>query len=160
MEEKQNVRGNLVSRVVKVSDLLRRITLWSERILAVSILSGMAIFFYSSVATMSGENWGDVNTIYELINRILLLVICLELIRTLLTHELEAVLELLAFVVARKTMKPDLTVIDILLCSISFVGLLAARKYLGCGYTYPMNEPETSDNNVSIQADSSIQANS
>jgi predicted benzoate:H+ symporter BenE len=89
----------------------------------------MSVFFYASVATMGGENWSQVETLYELINRILLLVICLELIRTLLTHELEAVLELLAFVVARKTMKPDLTVIDILLCSISFVILLAARKY-------------------------------
>lgn len=117
-------------RVARVSELLRRITLWSERILAFSILMGMAVFFYASLTAMGIENWSNVETLYELINRILLLVICLELIRTLLTHELEAVLELLAFVVARKTMKPDLTVIDILLCSISFVILLAARKYL------------------------------
>lgn len=117
-------------RVVGVSELLRRVTLWSERILAISIMMGMAVFFYGSLSAMGTENWSQVDTLYDLINRILLLVICLELIRTLLTHELEAVLELLAFVVARKTMKPDLTVIDILLCSISFVILLAARKYL------------------------------
>ena len=117
-------------RVAKVSELLRRVTLWSERILAISILMGMAVFFYSSLTTIGSENWAHVDTLYDLINRILLLVICLELIRTLLTHELEAVLELLAFVVARKTMRPDLTVIDILLCSLSFVVLLAARKYL------------------------------
>lgn len=116
-------------RVTRISELLRRVTLWSERVLAISILMAMAVFFYSSVASMGSENWAQVETLYELINRILLLVICLELIRTLLTHELEAVLELLAFVVARKTMKPDLTVIDILLCSISFVILLVARKY-------------------------------
>lgn len=116
-------------RVTRVSELLRRVTLWSERILAISILMAMAIFFYSSVSSMGGDNWAQVETLYELINRILLLVICLELIRTLLTHDLEAVLELLAFVVARKTMKPDLTVIDILLCSISFILLMAARKY-------------------------------
>lgn len=116
-------------RVTRISELLRRVTLWSERVLAISILMAMAVFFYASVATMGGENWSQVETLYELINRILLLVICLELIRTLLTHELEAVLELLAFVVARKTMKPDLTVIDILLCSISFVILLVARKF-------------------------------
>lgn len=79
---------------------------------------------------MGSGDWANVDTLYDLINRILLLVICLELIRTLLTHELEAVIELLAFVVARKTMRPDLTVIDILLCSVSFVLLLAARKYL------------------------------
>lgn len=117
-------------RFAGISDLLRRLTLWSERVLAISILMGMAVFFYGSLSMMGNENWANVDTLYDLINRILLLVICLELIRTLLTHELEAVLELLAFVVARKTMKPDLTVIDILLCSISFVILLAARKYL------------------------------
>ncbi len=117
-------------RVAKVSELLRRLTLWSERVLAISILMGMAVFFYASLTIVGTENWSNVDTLYDLINRILLLVICLELIRTLLTHELEAVLELLAFVVARKTMKPDLTVIDILLCSISFVILLAARKFL------------------------------
>ena len=37
-------------------------------------------------------------TFYELIGRILLLVIGVELIRTLVTHDLTAVLELLAFV--------------------------------------------------------------
>ncbi|EKD84448.1 MAG: hypothetical protein ACD_39C00043G0002 [uncultured bacterium] len=117
-------------KVAKVSELLRRITLWSERVLAISILLGMAVFFFSSLMAMGSENWAHVDTLYELINRVLLLVICLELIRTMLTHELEAVLELLAFVVARKTMKPDLTVTDILLCSLTFVVLLAARKYL------------------------------
>ncbi|KAF1081757.1 MAG: hypothetical protein GQF41_2097 [Candidatus Rifleibacterium amylolyticum] len=117
-------------RVAKVSDILRRVTLWSERVLAISILMGMAVFFYASLRMVGTEDWAQVDSLYDLINRILLLVICLELIRTLLTHELEAVLELLAFVVARKTMKPDLTVTDILLCSISFVILLAARKFL------------------------------
>ena len=119
-------------RVASVSELLHRFTMWTERILAVSLLTGMAVFFVSSVALLGGVDWSNVDTLYEIINRILLLVICLELIRTLLTHKLEAVLELLAFVVARKTMRPDLTVLDILLCSISFVLLLAARKYLTC----------------------------
>jgi len=124
------MKGVKMPRVAKVSELLRRVTLWSERILAISIMMGMAVFFYGSLTMMGTEDWSHVETLYDLINRILLLVICLELIRTLLTHELEAVLELLAFVVARKTMRPDLTVVDILLCSISFVILLAARKYL------------------------------
>lgn len=118
--------------VARLSVILRRTTFWSERILAIAILTGMAAFFFGSLSIMFSENWTQIDTLYELLNRVLLLVICLELIRTMLTHELEAVLELLAFVVARKTMKPDLTVIDILLCSLSFVMLLAARKYLNC----------------------------
>ncbi|HMM59466.1 MAG TPA: hypothetical protein PKC25_04955 [Candidatus Rifleibacterium sp.] len=78
---------------------------------------------------MSHIDWSHSDTLYELINRVLLLVICLELVRTLLTHELEAVLELLAFVVARKTLKPDLTATEILFSVIAFVILMAARKY-------------------------------
>ncbi len=130
-------------RVANVSELLHRITLWTERILAISLLTGMAVFFVSSVAKMGGVDWANVDTLYELINRILLLVICLELIRTLLTHKLEAVLELLAFVVARKTMRPDLTVTDILFCSISFILLLAARKFLNIDDSQPESIPET-----------------
>jgi hypothetical protein len=42
-------------------------------------------------------------------------VIAIELVRTLVTHDLRAILELLAFVVARKMLKPDLNVIDIVL---------------------------------------------
>jgi len=40
---------------------------------------------------------------------VLLLVIGLELVRMLVTHSLSAVLELLAFVIARKMLKPDLS---------------------------------------------------
>jgi hypothetical protein len=52
-----------------------------------------------------------------------------ELIRTLVTHDLMAVLELLAFVVARKMLKPELATIDILLGVAAFAGLLAARRF-------------------------------
>lgn len=117
-------------RVTKISEVLRRLTLWCERILAISILFAMTVFFYFSVSSMGSVDWSQTESLYELINRILLLVICLELIRTLLTHELEAVLELLAFVVARKTLKPDLSVVDILLSVVAFVILMAARHFL------------------------------
>ncbi len=119
-----------MAQAVKLANGLRRTAVWSERILAIAIFAGMAVFFLHSLAALSVTDWNQTETLYELINRILLLVICLELIRTLLTHELEAVLELLAFVVARKTLKPDLSVVDILLSVIAFVILMIARKYL------------------------------
>jgi hypothetical protein len=66
-------------------------------------------------------DWRLTETFYELIYRVLLLVIGVELVRTLVTHDLRAVLELLAFVVARKMLKPDLGVLDILLSVLAFV---------------------------------------
>ncbi len=115
---------------LKLANGLRKAAMWSERLLAIAIFVGMAVFFYHSFFALSAVNWDLSESLYELINRILLLAICLELIKTLITHELEAVLELLAFVVARKTLKPDLSVTEIFMSVIAFVALMAARKFL------------------------------
>jgi hypothetical protein len=101
-----------------------------ERLLAFGILIGVIVFAFKSVVTLIDMDWSSTETFYELIYRVLLLVISVELIRTLVTHDLMAVLELLAFVVARKMLKPELATIDILLGVGAFVGLLAARRFL------------------------------
>ena len=101
-----------------------------ERLAALAILVGVIVFAFQSTATLIDMDWHSNETFYELIYRVLLMVIGVELIRTLVTHDLNAVLELLAFVVARKMLKPELTSVDILLCVAAFVGLLAARRFL------------------------------
>ena len=100
-----------------------------ERLLAFGILIGIIVFAFKSLAALTGMDWSSMETFYELIYRVLLLVIGVELIRTLVTHDLTAVLELLAFVVARKMLKPELATVDILLGVGAFVGLLAARRF-------------------------------
>ena len=109
-----------------------------ERLLAFAILIGIIAFAFKSVVALIGMDWSSTETFYELIYRVLLLVIGVELIRTLVTHDLTAVLELLAFVVARKMLKPELATIDILLGVGAFVGLLAARRFF---LVPPINEP-------------------
>jgi hypothetical protein len=98
-----------------------------ERLLAFGILLGVIAFAIGSVSALLVLDWHSKETFYELIYRTLLLVIGVELIRTLLTHDLFAILELLAFVVARKMLKPELPTPDILL---AFVALLTARGFL------------------------------
>ncbi|HMP72035.1 MAG TPA: hypothetical protein PKE55_02120 [Kiritimatiellia bacterium] len=100
-----------------------------ERILAAFIIVGVAIFGWESVELFWTLDWQDSETFYELIYRVLLMVIGVELARTMLTHNLNAILELLAFVVARKMMKPDITSLDILLSVLAFVILLAGKFY-------------------------------
>lgn len=100
-----------------------------ERVLAVAILAGVAVFAVFSVQVLVGMDWGDTETFYEMVYRVLLMVIGVELARTLLTHDLEAILELLAFVVARKMLKPDVSAPDILMSVVGFSVLLAARFY-------------------------------
>lgn len=103
---------------------------WLERALAAAILVAIVTFALGSASVLTGMDWRQTDTFYEMIYRALILVIGVELIRTLVTHDLGAVLELVAFVIARKLLKPDLTALDILLSVSAFVGLLAARRFL------------------------------
>jgi len=85
-------------------------------------------------------DWRQTETFYELIYRVLLLVIGMELVRILVTHNLRAILELLAFVVARKMLKPDLLVLDIFFSVLAFVALLAANHFWLSTSLPPENE--------------------
>jgi hypothetical protein len=116
-------------RVEPVSSYYKTIAVWIERLLALVILGGVFVFGLRSAQALAAMDWRLPETFYELIYRVLLLVIAVELIRTLVTHELRAILELLAFVVARKMLKPDLTVLDILFSVLAFVALIAANHY-------------------------------
>jgi hypothetical protein len=102
---------------------------WLERLLTVAIVSGIIAFGVASAAELLGMDWRSSETIYDLMYRVLLMVIGVELARTLLTHDLGAILELLVFVVARKTLKSDVEAFDIFLCALAFVALLAARYH-------------------------------
>jgi len=101
-----------------------------EKTLALTVLISVLLALIKGVIFLAGQDWTQTETFYELIYRVLLLVIGLELVRMLITHSLAAVLELLAFVIARKMLKPDLTAADIILSVLAFVCLLAGRKYL------------------------------
>ena len=101
-----------------------------ERLSAVAILVGIIAFAFHSTIVLIEMDWRSTETFYELIYRLLLLIIGVELIRTLVTHDLAAVVELLAFVVARKMLKPELTALDIFVGCGAFVSLLAARRFL------------------------------
>jgi hypothetical protein len=101
-----------------------------EKFLAIAVLASVILAAIHGGVFLAGLDWTAKETFYELIYRMLLLVIGLELVRMLITHSLAAVLELLAFVIARKMLKPDLTSIDIILSVLAFVALLAGRKYL------------------------------
>lgn len=115
---------------------------WLEKILAAVVLGSVILAAVHGAIYLAGLDWTANETFYELIYRMLLLVIGLELVRMLITHSLAAVLELLAFVIARKMLKPDLTSPDIILSVLAFVALLAGRKYLMSRSSYLPRELE------------------
>ncbi|MDR2856442.1 MAG: hypothetical protein LBV50_01160 [Novosphingobium sp.] len=113
----------------RIAGSYKTIATWIERTLALVILGGVVVFSLGSAQTLAAMDWRGTETFYELIYRVLLVVIAVELVRTLVTHDLRAILELLAFVVARKMLKPDLGVMDIFLCVLAFAALLAANRW-------------------------------
>jgi len=113
----------------RISNYFRRAASGIERFLALVIVAGVLVFGWRSAQAMIGMDWQLTDTLYELVYRVLLVVIGVELARTLVTHDLRAILELLAFVIARKMLKPDLGVLDILWSVLAFVALLGAAYY-------------------------------
>lgn len=103
---------------------------FSEWALALMVLIASFIYALESIRVLSQMDWSLNNTYYELIYRVLLIVIGVELVKMLITHSLEAVLELMAFVIARKVLKPELDSVDLAISVISFIALLAARHYI------------------------------
>lgn len=106
------------------------VSLWIEKIIAGVTVAAVIAYGFHSIDLLLAMDWSATETFYEFINRTLIAVIGLELVRMLVNHSIGAVLELLAFVIARKMLKPDLTSLDIALSAAAFVGLMAARHFL------------------------------
>jgi hypothetical protein len=100
-----------------------------ELTLSVFVFLGVVLLAWHSVSVLAGLDWGLTATFDELIGRVLVILIGLEVIRLLLSHDLRAVLELLAFVIARKMLRADVTSVEIALGVFSFVALLGANRY-------------------------------
>lgn len=110
--------------------LWTRLSLSLEKLVAAATVIAVSVFSYQSIKVLVVMDWSSTETFYEFINRTLIAVIGLELVRMLVNHSIGAVLELLAFVIARKMLKPDLESLDIALSAGSFVALMAARHFL------------------------------
>ncbi len=95
-------------------------------------LTLIAVFWYTIVSAtiLIGMDWADPETFQLFINKMLVAIIGIELMRMLLYHSIGSVLELLAFVIARKMLYPDLTSIDLFINTGAFMLLMAARHFL------------------------------
>lgn len=117
-----------------------------EFILALFVLAGVVASAGSSVQILLAKDWSSTAAFYELIYLVLLLVIGVELVKMLVVRDLLAVLELLAFVVARKMLKPELGSLDILLVVMAFVALMWARRHL----VLPQRKPDDETSNWDV----------
>jgi len=120
--------------MAKTSNLLDKCIVLFEYLFAVVVLFTVIISVVASFNTFIQFDWASNKSFYDFIYRILLLVIGLELARLLITHNLQAVLELIAFVIARKTLKPDITSLDIVFIVISFFLLICSRVLISINF--------------------------
>ncbi len=100
-----------------------------EKLIAFAVIVGVITYAVQSIDVLMQMDWSITDTYNEAINRVLAIIIGLELVRMLVSHSIAAVLELLAFVIARKMLKPDLGSIDIMAGVLAFVALMAARHF-------------------------------
>lgn len=70
-------------------------------------------------------------TLHEMGQRVLLITIGLELVRTLISHELSSLVNLLSFVIARIMLEPQTAFWEVPLgVAAFFAALMATRRYL------------------------------
>jgi hypothetical protein len=102
---------------------------WLEIGLAGLVLVGVLAAAVSSIRELLGLDWSQSVTFDRLMSRVLFIAIGLELARMLVVHSLRAILEMLAFAIARNMLLPDRTAVDIVLGAAGFAVLLAAGRY-------------------------------
>jgi hypothetical protein len=71
----------------------------------------------------------------RIVENILLIAIAAEFALLLLFHRMSAAVEVVVFVIARKTVSPNITAFDLLLCAAAIAGLIVLRYYYLPGKT-------------------------
>ncbi len=129
--------------MVKLKSSITHAIQFVEGTFAVILVALVCVFAVASAMQLTALDWTDNSTFYELIYKVLLMVIGLELARLLVTHNLLAVIELISFVIARKTLKPDISGTDVALVVVSFALLIGARHVLLHGLRHDPSHSHT-----------------
>lgn len=106
--------------------------------LAVLLLVAAAIAAYDTVVREFPALWqhkDEYAVLQKIIENLLLIAIAAEFALLLLFHRMSAAVEVVVFVIARKTVSPDITALDLLLCAAAIAGLIILRYYYLPGKT-------------------------
>lgn len=106
--------------------------------LAVLLLIAAAIAAYDTVVREFPALWqqkDEYTVLQKIIENLLLIAIAAEFALLLLFHRMSAAVEVVVFVIARKTVSPNITALDLLLCAAAIAGLIILRYYYLPGKT-------------------------
>ena len=106
--------------------------------LALLLLIAAAIAAYDTVVRDFPQLWQQSDeyvVLQRIVENILLIAIAAEFAFLLLYHRMSAAVEVVVFVLARKTVNPNITALDLLLCAAAIAGLIILRFYYLPGKT-------------------------
>ena len=98
--------------------------------MAAGVVVGVLVAMVGGGRDLMGLDWAQPIAFERLMSRVLLVAIGLELVRLLVVHSLPAMIELMAFAVARQMLAPGISARDLALGATTFIALLAAQRYL------------------------------
>lgn len=101
-------------------------------ILAILILAAAVMMTFQMVVRDFPKLWqptDEYKALQVIISNILLIAIAAELGLLLLYHRTSAAVEVIIFVIARKTVNPDTSALELLLSVVALAGLLIVRFY-------------------------------
>lgn len=114
----------------RLSSLNANLVVWCERFIALALLLGVICFFIATLRLAPHQDWTSLATFHNMGQRVLLMTIGLELVRTLISHELSSIINLLSFVIARRMLEPQTPFWEVPLGVAAFAGLMATRRFL------------------------------
>lgn len=107
-------------------------------LLAVLLLTGAAIATFETVVRDFPSLWqpkDEYGVLLKIIENLLLIAITAEFALLLLFRRLSAAVEVVVFVLARKTVNPEVTALDLVLCASAIAGLIILKFYYLPGKT-------------------------
>ncbi len=107
-------------------------------VLALLLLIAAGIAAYDTVVRDFPQLWQQSDeyvVLQRIVENVLLIAIAAEFAFLLLYHRMSAAVEVVVFVLARKTVNPDITALDLLLCAAAIAGLIILRFYYLPGKT-------------------------
>ena len=122
-----------------IGDYLGKTTHLFLTVLAALLLIAAVVATYDTVVrdfpALLSPSTDEYAVLQKIIGNLLLIAIAAEFSLLLLFNRMSAAVEVVVFVIARKTVSPNITALDLLLCAVGIAGLIILRYYYLPGST-------------------------
>lgn len=112
-----------------------------ELVLVVAVACGMLLYATASVQVLGALDWGSSVTFEELVQRVLFLLIGVELIQIIWAHHVRDVFLVSVFLLARKALDPANTTPELIALALSAVAVVGVWHLLVKKTGLGLNEP-------------------